>query len=152
MGHWLRVLEAMLLLLLARALVRLVPMRHWRASLGPIVPPAAAELTFKLKQDPRELGACAAAVHPVRAAHRRALVHLPGHFKCLPQAMALQWMLRRRKVPSVLTIAALPAHLRASPDDLHAWVEAAGVIQIGQSDLPYRPLLQLGSTTVQVQQ
>lgn len=151
MGHWLRVLEAMLLLLLARALVRLVPMHHWRPSLGPIVPPAA-ELTFQLKQGSSGPGTGAAAVQPLRAAHRRALVHLPGHFKCLPQAMALQWMLRRRGVPSMLTIAALPGHLRTNPNDLHAWVEAAGAIQIGQSDLPYRPLLQLGSVAVQVQQ
>lgn len=66
--------------------------------------------------------------------------------------MALQWMIRRRRLPAVLTIAALPARLRNSPDDLHAWVQAAGVIVLGKSNLPYRPLLQLGSPIVQVQQ
>lgn len=140
MGHRLRVLEAMALLLLARALVRLVPFRHWRAALGPQIAGAPP------------VGGDPARVQPLRAAHRRALGHLPGPCKCLPQAMALQWMLRRRGLPAVLTIAALPPALRASPDDLHAWVEAAGAIQVGYSSLPYRALLQLGAATEQVQQ
>lgn len=138
MGHWLRVLEAMLLLLLARMLVALVPFRYWRATLGPQLPGAAPAV-------PEFTAAADARVTLLRAALRRALLRLPLNFKCLPRAMALHWMLRRRSIASQLTIASLPSHLRTgTEDELHAWVEAAGAVQVGASDLPYRPLIWLG--------
>lgn len=130
--HRLRVAEAIALLLTARLLVALVPFRYWRPSLGRIVaaPQAMAGTEASL---------------PVLRAHRQAVKRLPITVKCLPQAMALQWMLRRRALASVLTIATLPRAGRSTLDDLHAWVSSAGGVLVGESALPYVPVLHLQS-------
>jgi len=134
--HRWRVAEALALLLLARLLVALVPFRWWRNSLGEIVS-APDALSGGLAVPAQALGA-------VVTAHRRAVQRLPIEVKCLPQAMTMQWMLRCRGLPSVLTFAALPKAGRGKLDDLHAWVSAAGEILVGESSLPYVPLLHLG--------
>jgi hypothetical protein len=122
----------MVLLIVARLLIALVPFRYWRSSLGRIV------------REPHAAGSEEAS-RPVGLAHRRGVARLPITVKCLPQAMALQWMLRRRGLPSVLTIATLPRAGRSTLDDLHAWVAAAGRVLVGASPLPYVPVLHLQS-------
>lgn len=59
---------------------------------------------------------------------------LPFPTKCLPRAMALSWMLRRRNLPHTVVFAVRPASRRGSDDDLHAWVDVDGERVIG--DLP----------------
>jgi len=57
--------------------------------------------------------------------------------KCLPRAMALHWMLRRRRVRATLVIGMLGRHERGTLDDLHAWVEMSGETIIGDVGQPY---------------
>lgn len=69
---------------------------------------------------------------------------LPFATKCLPRAMALSWMLRRRRVAHVVVFAVRPAHLRGSDDDLHAWVEVGGEKIIGDLPGPWLETLRIG--------
>lgn len=52
--------------------------------------------------------------------------------KCLPRAIALSRMLRRRGIAHRLVIAARPAGARNGADDLHAWIEMGGTIVLGE--------------------
>lgn len=110
------------MLLLARLLVLLVPMRYWLGSLGTI-----RENTVSTSEPvsgakvPKELRAVVSAVE-------RAAVRLPVPVRCLPRAMAVQWMARRRDLASVLIIGIE----RDGPTPLHAWVEWEAVTVIGR--------------------
>lgn len=53
--------------------------------------------------------------------------HLPWHPVCLPRAIAAQWMLRRRQIPSTLYLGADPAR----DYDAHAWVRAGRTVVTG---------------------
>ena len=70
---------------------------------------------------------------------------LPFTTKCLPQAMALSWLLRRRHLTHAIVIAVRPNQLRQSPDAMHAWVEVAGDKIIGDLPGPWIETLRLGS-------
>ena len=66
-----------------------------------------------------------------RAAHR-----LPGESRCLPQAIALTWILRFAGIPSRLVIAMHRVD-RMADHGFHAWVECGDLVVIGacnQSD------------------
>lgn len=127
--HRARVAEAAALLLLARLLVGLAPFSLWQRSLGRTVAPNAAE-PAAITPDQRLRARRAA------RAVMRATDLLPGETKCLPRAMALRWMLRRRSIAARLLIGVLPASQRGAADDLHAWVVAGAETIIGE--LPYR--------------
>ena len=120
--------EAALLLLAARLLVRHVPLGIWRASLGS-------------SPDGDRTGRSGHAVKAQRLAGsvERAAAHLPGTSKCLPRAMALQWMLRRRGLPSRLVVALA---VEGGVDAHHAWTESGGEMLLGACDrASYRPLM-----------
>ena len=87
--------EAALLLAIARLLVKHVPFRHWRRWLVSAEPQSVAPA-------PRRLPSV---VHVARVVPRAAAM-VPFDAVCLPQAMAGQWMLRRRGVPSRLSLGA----------------------------------------------
>lgn len=129
-------LQAIVLLCMAHLMVQLLPYRYWRKTLGqratggdcPAGPGAAGPAR------------CAAA-HVERAAAR-----LPFPTKCLPQAMALCWLLRAADIAYVFKIAARPAALRRigqGPDNnsLHAWVETEGTTVIGSLPGPWLVVL-----------
>jgi hypothetical protein len=123
----------MLLLGLARFLIHHVRFSRWRARLGrPVAAPVAGQAPAGWTEQ-----------WLTRVVARGAL-RLPFETKCLPRAMALHWMLRRRGRESVLAVAVLPGAARAKDlgglDDLHAWVERGDTILIGASDEPYRVL------------
>jgi hypothetical protein len=128
-----RTAEAMLLLCWARALVALVPLRLWRDSLGARAGDAP-DTTAERLDEARLL-----ARHVERGAGR-----LLFETKCLPRAMALSWMLRRRHIPHVVKIAVRPAGLRDGDDGRHAWVETAGVAILGELPGPWLIMLSLG--------
>ncbi|MEZ5743137.1 MAG: lasso peptide biosynthesis B2 protein [Sphingomonadaceae bacterium] len=107
-------------LVLAKLLVAFVPLRFWRGSLG---------LGEAHAGGVGEAGGQFLAGRVERAAAR-----LPFDTKCLPRAMALSWMLRRRKQAHEVVIAVRPPDLREGDDGLHAWVEAGNATLIG--DLP----------------
>ena len=125
--------EAVVLLGIARVLVTAVAFRRWRATLGKPVPaePGNPALQLERNRDARRL---ARAV--IRAARR-----LPGESRCLPQAMALAWMLGRRGFACTVVLGVLPGRRRGEIDDLHAWVICGGEIVIGQSGDDHRPLI-----------
>jgi Transglutaminase-like superfamily len=116
----------MALLLLARSLIALVPLRYWRDRLGKHGP----------NSDKARASRFAALVE--RAAWR-----LPLETKCLPRAMALSWMLRREAIGHCVTLALRPPDLRGSADMLHAWVELDGLIVLGELPGPWLVIHQL---------
>jgi hypothetical protein len=125
-------LEAAALLAAARMLIAIVPFGRWRAALGQPcpVPPSAASSDRPADNSARLL---------VKAVGRAA-ERLPGGSRCLPQAMALQWLLRRRNLGGILVIGAKARTARGTLDDLHAWVIRDGTTLIGRSDDPYVPI------------
>lgn len=124
-----RTLSALTLLVAAQAAIRVVSFACWRARLG-----LAGSATPGQQDAARRL-----AVHVTRAAAR-----LPWGAKCLPQAVALSWLLRRRAVPHTLVIAARPPGQREpGGDTLHAWVECGGPIVIGELPGPWHVLARL---------
>ncbi len=125
------VAEAVAWLILARLLIAGPRLGWWRRWLGPVAAGPLATIPS------------AADCHLAKAVGRAA-VRLPGGARCLPQAMALHWMLRRRSRPSQLVIAALPGMVRGGLDSLHAWVETGGAILIGELDQPFHPLVRFG--------
>lgn len=61
---------------------------------------------------------------------------------CLPQAIALQWMLSRRAIASSLNIGILPISARGTSDDLHAWVNWDDRVVLGDSGGAHATVLQ----------
>jgi Transglutaminase-like superfamily len=110
------VAEAVILLLIARLLIRFDPLRWWRASLGRVGP--CPHLCGKRSN------------RQVVRAVIRATQRLPLEMICLPRAMAVQWMMRRRQ-PSALVFGTLPERGTANLRALHAWVEVDAEIIIG---------------------
>ncbi len=106
-------------LCLARGLVALAPLRLWRGRLG-LAGGAGAPFLDRAARLARHV--------------ERGVARLPFPSKCLPQAMALSWMLRRRGIAHALIFAVRPPALRRAADALHAWVEVAGIRLNG--DLP----------------
>lgn len=123
-------LEAAALLALARSLVAYVPLARWRRSLGR---PAHGE-----RGDPALRLAANLPARRLARAVERAARRLPGESLCLPRAMALQWMLRRRATDALLVIGVRPEQRRGGLDDLHAWIVRDGEILIGA--LPEMPV------------
>lgn len=124
--------EAVVRLVVAWLLVRLLPLGWWRRWLGRPGPP------------PQAAGVAGSAAWLMARAVRRGALLLPFHVKCLPQAIALHTMLRRRALPSRMVIAVLDPRRRGTVDDLHAWVESAGEILIGETEGPFHPVVTYG--------
>jgi hypothetical protein len=117
----------MALLCWARLLVAVVPFERWRGTLGCAAPSelAAAQRVAKLVE--------------------WAATRLPFDPQCLPRAMALSWMLRRRRLGHTVVIAVRPPEARGADDDLHAWVEVGSETIIGELPGPWVETLRLGT-------
>jgi hypothetical protein len=68
---------------------------------------------------------------------------LPFETKCLPRAMALSWILRRKKIAHAVIFAVRPTERRGSDDDLHAWVEVGRRRILGDLPGPWVETLRL---------
>jgi hypothetical protein len=112
----------------ARLKIALLPFRAWRETLG--CPAGTAN----------EGQVILWASHVEWAARR-----LPIAMKCLPQAMALSRILRRKKIRHVLVFAVRPQHVRGDDDALHAWVEIDGRVYIGHLPGPWIETLRQGA-------
>ena len=123
----LRTLRAATALCLARLTVACVPFDRWRNSLG-------AATGAKSEGEARRLAA------DVEWAAKR----LPFETKCLPRAMALSWMLRRRHIAHAMVFAVRPAEMRHAADALHAWVEVDGATVLGNLPGPWIETLRVG--------
>ena len=120
----------MALLLAARLLVAAVPFRIWRGWLGGqtqaqdrVDMPVARRLAVQIE----------------RGAWR-----LPVTIKCLPQAMALSWLLQRAGLAHAIVFAVRPPGHRDGRDDLHAWVEVGAEIVLGDLPGPWLRMLEQG--------
>ena len=125
--------RAMAALAGARILIATAPFERWRTRLGFVAK------TTKPGQD-----AAAAEARRLASQVERAAARLPFGTKCLPRAMALSWLLRRKGIGHILVFAVRPPELRDSPDALHAWVEVAGTKVIGDLPGPWLETLRLG--------
>lgn len=117
-----RTAQAIAWLTVARLLVRHVRFASWRSRLGLTGEASPAQVLLT-----RQLGR-----HVERAASR-----LPGTSKCLPQAMALSWMLRARQIPHQVTLMVRPMAARGGLDDLHAMVRCGDQIVLGNISGPW---------------
>ena len=115
-------IEASASLLFARALVAGVPMRRWRERVV-TAPPGATGSDTEISEDAlhRARGLC----RIVRKVARRA----PFRAVCLPQAMAAQWMLRRRGIPSHVVFGARRSGDAAT--EFHAWLQVGAEMVLG---------------------
>ena len=114
--------EAVACLLAARLALIFIPFPKLARRLGTFVPPS----------DPRAVEARTAGAQDhariatdIGWAVTRSARYVPFKAVCLPQAMAAQFMLRRRGVASVMHFGA--ARGTEKPLDAHAWLDAAGV-------------------------
>lgn len=129
-----RTAQAMAALSLAQLTVTLVPLRHWRSTLG-----------GSGKERQAEPAAMAAEARRMAGAVERAAERLPFATKCLPRAVALSWLLRRSAIGHALVIAVRPPHLRDAADALHAWVKVDGAKILGESPGPWFETLRTGA-------
>ena len=121
-------------LCIARLLIAWVPFVHWRNSLGFV----AGEKGNAARR------ASLAQAELLAKQVERAAFRLPFEAKCLPRAMLLSWLLRRRKVGHSLVFAARPPTQRHGQDDLHAWVDVNGSKVIGDLPGPWIETLCIG--------
>lgn len=121
---------AITVLLVARLVVAILPFPRWRGTLG---------FSARLATSRAEALRLASQVE-------RAAVRLPVESKCLPKAVALSWMLRRRKIGHAVVFAVRPRQTRTGVDTLHAWVEVEGDRVIGDLPGPWLETLRLGSS------
>ncbi len=135
--------EAALCLLLARLLVRCVPMRYWMGRLhGAAAGSASPDRQGVGRQgmgrqgvDRQGVGRIVARI--VRAVARR----LPVEVVCLPRAVAAHWMLRRRGISSQVVFGVRRAAPGRAPD-YHAWLTVDGdTVMGGRNAAAYAPLL-----------
>ena len=119
------------MLLAARLLIAAIPFRIWRTWLG-------GSSDFAAPPD-------AGAARRLAAQVERAAWRLPFASKCLPQAMALSWLLRRSGSVHRVVFAVRPPGQRGGTDDLHAWVEVDGRIVLGDLPGPWLRLHDQGS-------
>ena len=148
--------EAALCLLLARLLVRCVPMRYWMGRLhGAAAGSASADRQGVGRQgmdrqgvgrqgmgrqgvDRQGVGRIVGRI--VRAVARR----LPVEVVCLPRAVAAHWILRRRGISSRVVFGVRRAAPGRSPD-YHAWLTVDGdTVMGGRNGAAYAPLLAPG--------
>lgn len=115
----------------ARLLVAFVPFCRWKSALG--LDGAAGTNTNSDQLVGERLA------RQVEWAAKR----LPVEINCLPRAMVLSWMLRRRDIAHVIVFAVRPRQERTA-DALHAWVEIAGLKVIGYLPGEWIETLRLG--------
>lgn len=116
-------LEAFLLLVIARMALRVLPFKRLAASLGRHMREADGPVEAPDLSLAEQVG------RAVRAAAR----YTPRESVCLPQAVAAQWMLRRRRIPGTLYLGL--AKCETDPERLaaHAWLRCGEHILTGDT-------------------
>lgn len=135
-------LEAVVCLAWARFLVKIVPFRWWRSTLGPL---GRSPETLEGQTVPQHAVKTAVSVGRIvtRIADR-----MPFEAVCLPQAMAGRWMLRRRGIATQVMIGCRRGRQGEEPLLQHAWLLAGDRIVTGQHEADtHRPYLASGQAT-----
>ncbi len=127
--------EAATLLLLARLVVKYVPFgryKKWMITGGETVAGGLPDGNPQLPAGPRIRPTEHAVARKVGRAVRGVAERVPFEAVCLPQAMAAQWMLRRRGLSSRLVIG---VRRRPGKDlELHAWLLSDGRGVVGHEE------------------
>jgi hypothetical protein len=121
--RWL-VAEASVCLGLAAVALVILRFRTVASHLGQSLPPA--EAAARMTEVPDASGAEAIA-QDVGWAVRRAADHLPFAARCLAQALAAKYMLRRRNITGALHLGVATNQGLDGTMMVHAWLDAAGV-------------------------
>ena len=114
-------LEAFLLLALARMGVLILPFRWLAKSLGDHMTEADASIQPADLQLARMIG----------WAVRSAANYTPWESVCLPQAVAAKWMLKRRSFPGTLYLGVMKDETKPEKLAAHAWVRCGQLILTG---------------------
>ncbi len=114
-------LEAFTLLGVARLLVLAIPFRWLAVSLGRHMRESAPEVSPAELRHARLIG----------QAVRSAANNTPWQSVCLPQAVAAQWMLKRRKISATLYLGVAKADAKPGQLAAHAWLRCGGTILTG---------------------
>ena len=114
-------LEAFVLLGVARLLVLSVPFRWLAASLGERMRESAPEAASADLQLARLIG----------QAVRSAANNTPWESVCLPQAVAGHWMLRRRSIAATLYLGVTKETDKPEQLAAHAWLRCGDIILTG---------------------
>jgi hypothetical protein len=114
-------LEAFVLLGIARMLVLTIPFRWLAVSLGNRMQESAPGMKPAELQRARMIG----------QAIRSAANNTPWKSVCLPQAVAGQWMLKRRRIAATLYLGVAKADARPEQLAAHAWLRCGGLIVTG---------------------
>ena len=128
----LRTTAAMARLCRAQLLVSWIPFNRWSQGLG-------------CRWATNDLSKRAVEARQLAADVEWAAKRLPFPTKCLPRAMALSWMLRRKRIEHSVVFAVRPADSRESAEALHAWVEIDGQKILGNLSGPWIETLRLGA-------
>lgn len=116
-------LEAFALLGVARLLVLTMPFRWLAGSLGEHMAQSAPEATPDDLRCARLIG----------QAVRSAANNTPWQSVCLPQAVAGQWMLKRRGIAATLYLGVAKADARPEQLAAHAWLRCGETIITGSA-------------------
>ncbi len=120
-GRRLLLVEAVTCLALSRLALLLFPFRAVASRFGTVTPPAAGnDAAMRVLND-----AQSAQAREIGWAVTRAARYVPFRAVCLPQAIAAQAMLRRRRVASVMHFGV--AKSAQEPLSAHAWLDAGQV-------------------------
>jgi hypothetical protein len=115
-------IEAALWLLISRLALTLIPFPRLAQRVGTLVSPTDTRTLQASAQGPR---ANALLAEEIGWAVTRAAYYLPFKAACLPQALAARFMLKRRRIQSVLHFGVAKGEAKSL--DAHAWLEAEGV-------------------------
>ena len=118
-------IEIVLGLAFARLLIKLVPFRLWRRTLGPIDgsgPQTPPQLSAKQIKQAGDIGRIIK-----RLARKQKFEAV-----CFPQAIAGRWVLKRRGIPSQIVLGSR----RDDTKDiaLHAWLKVGDIVVTGQDE------------------
>lgn len=122
---WLLALEAFAFLCVAKAVVMLVPFRRYAPRLG------RSEAETPAAISPADRRVAVKISWAVQAVAR----HVSLGFVCLPQALAAQRMLRRRRLPNTIYFGV--SLIAPQQDDMmaHAWIRAGDKIVTGEREI-----------------
>lgn len=114
-------LEAFLLLGIARLGVLVLPFRWLAKSLGSHMREDQTPVAFADSQTARMIG----------GAVRSAAGWTPWGSVCLPQAVAAKWMLKRRRIPATVYLGVMKDETRPEKLTAHAWIKCGQMILTG---------------------
>ncbi len=117
-------LEAVALLGIARLTTLIFPFRWIAGSLGKHMAESSRDLSAAHLQQARTMG----------QAIRSAAKYTPWASVCLSQAVAAQWMLKRRRIPATLYLGVAKDKAKWEGLSAHAWLRCGNVILTGREE------------------